>query len=167
MKHCCMKNAKVWGPLPSDKPAVKLTVVPITFKAANEFVSAHHRHHRKVVGCKFCVAVSDGEKIVGVGIVGRPVARMADDGFTVEVNRVCTTGEKNACSMIYGAAWRAARALGYLRCITYTLPSEGGASLRASNYKLIGEAGGGKWSRPSREREDNHPTELKLKWEAS
>lgn len=143
-----------------------MSIVPITFKEANAFVAKHHRHHKTMPGVKFCIAVAEGEEVVGVAMVGRPVARMADDGFTVEVNRLCTNGAKNACSMLYGAAWRAARALGYRRCITYTLPEEGGASLRASNWRLIGEAGGGKWSRTSRPRTDDHPTQTKLKWEA-
>lgn len=144
---------------------MSLRIVPITFKDANAFVSQHHRHHKAVPGTKFCLAVANDEKIVGVAIIGRPVARMSDDGNTVEVNRCCTDGTKNACSMLYGAAWRAARALGYGRLITYTLPEEGGASLRASNFRLIGEAGGGKWSREERPRLDLHPTQRKLKWE--
>jgi hypothetical protein len=142
-----------------------LEVVPVSFAEANAFITQHHRHHKPMPGVKFCIGVAIGEKIVGVAMVGRPVARMANDGFTVEVNRCCTDGTKNACSMLYGACWRAARALGYRRCITYTLPEEGGASLRASNWTLIGEAGGGKWSRKDRPRVDTHPTQTKLKWE--
>ncbi len=101
-------------------------------------------------------------------MVGRPVARMSDDGWTLEVNRVCTDGARNACSMLYGAAWRAAKALGYRRLVTYTLPEEGGASLRAAGWKLLGERGGGNWNKPSRPRVDT--AELlqgqKLLWEA-
>ncbi|MCO5213672.1 MAG: hypothetical protein M9936_28570 [Caldilinea sp.] len=108
---------------------------------ANEFVRRHHRHHRPTPGAIFCVGVADDE-LRGVAIVGRPVARKLDDGQTVEINRVCTDGTHNACSMLLGAVRRAARALGYARVITYTLPSEGGASLRAAGYKLDGEAGG-------------------------
>lgn len=150
----------------NSEQRMNLVIVPITFKEANAFVVQHHRHHKPMPGCKFCVAVSNGSKVVGVAMVGRPVARMSDDGFTVEVNRVCTDGTPNACSKLYSAARRAAQALGYTRCVTYTLPEEGGASLRASNWKLIGEAGGGKWSRPSRKRTDDHPTQPKLKWQA-
>jgi hypothetical protein len=91
---------------------VSLTLVPITLAEANEFVRLHHRHHQPVPGCKFCLAVSDGEKIVGVAIVGRPVARMLDDGWTLEVNRTCTDGTKNANSMLYGACQRVAFGLG-------------------------------------------------------
>lgn len=144
-----------------------LAITPINLDEANAFVATHHRHHKPVPGAKFSVAVSEGETVRGVAIVGRPVARMADDGWTLEVNRVCTDGAKNACSMLYGAAWRAARAMGYRRLITYTLPEEGGASLRAAGWKLLGQAGGGSWNRKTRPRVDTAPTQAKLLWEAA
>jgi hypothetical protein len=145
-----------------------LEITPITFAEANAFVALNHRHHKPCVGTKFCVAVSDNDEVKGVAIVGRPVARHKDDGWTLEVNRCCTDGSKNACSMLYGAAWRAAKALGYKRLITYTLPEEGGASLRAAGWTLIGEAGGGNWNVKSRPRVE---TDLRLRgmkflWEA-
>jgi hypothetical protein len=145
---------------------MSLRVVPITLKEANEFVRLHHRHHRRVPGCKFCLAVANEKEIVGVAIVGRPVARHLDDGLTLEVNRTCTDGTRNANSMLYGACRRAAWALGYLKLVTYTLPEESGASLHGAGWKLIGECGGGKWSRVSRPRMDLHPTQKKLRWEA-
>ncbi len=86
-----------------------LEIVPITLKEANQFVRDHHRHHGPVTGHKFSIAASDGEKIVGTVIVGRPVSRHLDDGWTLEVSRLCTDGTRNACSMLYAAAWRAAR----------------------------------------------------------
>lgn len=143
-----------------------LEIVPCSLAEANEFVRQHHRHHKPVPGAKFSIGVADDGEIVGVAIVGRPVARMLDDGFTLEVIRTCTTGAKNANSMLYGAAWRAARAMGYRRIGTYTLPEEGGASLRAAGWRCLGEAGGGSWSRASRPRVDLHPTQVKLRWEA-
>ena len=143
----------------------RLQIVPCELAEANEFVRQHHRHHRPVPGHKFSLAVIAGERVCGVAIVGRPVARMSDDGMTLEVNRVATDGTPNACSALYGAARRATFALGYRRLVTYTLPSEGGASLRGAGWKLLGEAGGGKWSRPSRPRVDLHPTQVKLAWE--
>lgn len=88
-----------------------LEVVPITLREANAFVEQNHRHHGPTVGHKFSIGLSDGEKIVGVAIVGRPVARHLDDGWTLEVNRLCTDGTRNACSMLYAAAWRTARAI--------------------------------------------------------
>jgi hypothetical protein len=146
-----------------------MEITPITLKEANAFVAKLHRHHKPVPGSKFSVAVSEGERVVGVAIVGRPVARHLDDGWTLEVNRCCTDGTQNACSMLYGASWRAAKALGYRRLITYTLPEEGGASLRASNWKLLGLRGGGSWNRTSRPRIDTDEIlqGQKLLWEAA
>ena len=144
----------------------KLTIVPVTISEANVFVEKHHRHHKGVSGAKFCVGVTlDFDSMVGVAIVGRPVARFLDDDWTLEVSRVATDGTKNACSALYGACRRATFALGYKKLITYTLPEEGGASLIAAGWKLIGEAGGGSWSVPSRPRIDKHPLQKKLKWE--
>lgn len=134
---------------------MKLEITPINLDEANAFVFELHRHHKPVPGAKFSIAVSDENgKVRGVAIVGRPVARNSDDGWTLEVNRCCTDGTMNACSSLYGAAWRAAKAMGYRRLITYTLPEEGGASLRASGWKLIGLRGGGNWNVKSRPRVD-------------
>lgn len=145
----------------------KLTIIPIFQDEAFAFIEKHHRHHKKPVGSIFQIALSDGEKIVGVAVVGRPNARMIQeqDGFTVEVTRLCTDGTKNACSMLYGACWRAARELGYRKLITYILSTEPGISLTASGWKLIGERGGGSWSVPSRPRIDKHPLQTKLLYE--
>ena len=144
---------------------MKLVICPLTLAEANEFVRRVHRYHKPTVGGKFAIGCADeANEIRGVAIVGRPVSRMLDDGWTVEVNRVATDGAENACSMLYGAAWRTARAMGYRRAVTYTLPQEGGSSLRAAGWKLIGEAGGGQWGNLKRPRVTAHP-EIKLKWE--
>lgn len=147
-----------------------LTIVPCELDEANAFVLAHHRHHQPVVGHKFSLAVVDDTNTVrGVAIVGRPVARMLDNGLTLEVNRVATDGCPNACSALYGAARRATFALGYKRLITYTLNTEPGTSLKAAGWKLLGQAGGGSWHTPNvgRPRVDKHPTQPKLLWEAA
>lgn len=147
---------------------MSLRIVPTTLAEANEFVRRFHRHHRPVPGAKFCIAVADDGGVVhGVAIVGRPVARFLDDGWTLEVNRTCTDGERNANSMLYGSAWRAAKALGYLKLITYTLPEEGGVSLTASGWKCLGERGGGTWNRKDRPRVDTHPLQVKIGWEVT
>lgn len=146
---------------------MSLELQPITFKEAQRFIKDNHRHHKPPAGWKFGIAVNDGENVVGVVTVGRPVARHFDDGWTLEINRLCTDGTRNASSKLLGAAQRATFALGYKRLITYTLPEEGGASLRASNWTLIGTAGGGSWDTPTsgRPRVDTHPTGQKLLWE--
>jgi len=137
----------------------------MTLKEANHFIAQYHRHHKPVVGHRFSIGVSADGEIVGVATIGNPVARALCDGWTLEVNRVCTDGTKNACSMLYGAAWRATKALGYRKLVTYTLATEGGASLKGAGWECVGERGGGSWSCPSRPRVDMHPLQTKLRWE--
>lgn len=146
----------------------RLVIVPVTLREANAFVLQHHRHHKPARGCRFCVAVSveNSDQVCGVAIVSRPVARLLDDGWTAEVVRVATDGTANACSALYGACWRAARALGFRKLITYTLPEESGSSLRGAGWQVVNaRAGGGSWSRTERPRVDMHPTQTKLRWE--
>jgi hypothetical protein len=144
---------------------MSLKVVPLTLDEANEFVLRHHRHHKKVAGHKFSLGAQLDGAIVGVAIVGRPVSRHRDDGMTLEVTRLATDGTRNACSFLYGAAARAAMALGYARIGTYILASETGASLRAAGWRLIAKTPGKSWSVPSRARVDKHPLEPKLLFE--
>lgn len=144
-----------------------LTVRPITLRAANAFVEQHHRHHKPARGCVFCTSVWQDDTMVGVAIVGRPLARMLQDGLTCEVLRCCTDGTRNACSKLYATVAKAARAMGYERVITYTLPEEGGASLRAAGWTLEADGiGGGTWSRDGRERTDEQNTQTKMRWAA-
>ncbi|HYG67168.1 MAG TPA: XF1762 family protein [Anaeromyxobacteraceae bacterium] len=144
---------------------MSLELVPVTLRDAHAFIERLHRHHKPSRGGKFAIGVARGEELVGVAVVGRPVARGFDDGFTAEVTRVATDGSKNACSMLYGAAWRAAKAMGYRKCITYTLSSEPGTSLRAAGWRIVGEVKGRSWDTPSRPRVDAHPLQNKLRWE--
>jgi hypothetical protein len=152
---------------------MKLTLALVDLATANAFVRALHRHHAPVIGHKFSLGavIEDKpvifEKLVGVSIVGRPVAQARDDGYTLEVTRLCTDGTRNACSFLYGASARAAFALGYSRIGTYTQPDESGSSLRASGWTLIGERGNNPWKsdRPGRHREDKRPPSVKLLWE--
>ena len=118
-----------------------LCITPVTFKAACEFVRLHHRHNKPPVGWKFGVGVSLADSMVGVATAGRPVSRVIQkrEPLTLEINRTCTDGSKNANSMLYGAIWRAAKALGYTRCITYTQADEDGASLRAAGFTRVKE----------------------------
>lgn len=149
---------------------MSLHLVPVSFSDACEFVRAWHRHHQPPIGHKFSVGVADADGVLrGVAMVGRPVARHYDDGLTLEVNRTATDGTSNANSMLYGAAWRAAKALGYSRLITYTQLGESGASLRAAGWEIVGERSERKgWTTPSRPRNgrgnDGVP---RLLWEAS
>lgn len=152
-----------------------LEIRPTTLREANAYVAQHHRHNRPVTGHKWSVACYDGERLCGVAICGRPVARRLDDGLTLEILRVCTDGTQNACSALYGACARAAKAMGYRRVVTYTLASEPGTSLKASGFENHGEAGGTSWDVPSRPREvvqeslfgteRKYPEETKVRWE--
>lgn len=155
----------------------KFTITRVGLDEANAFVAEHHRHHKPVIGHLFSLGAAalrrdptDGllkDAIVGVAIVGRPVARMRDDGVTAEVTRLCTDGTKDACSFLYGACARAAFALGFKRIGTYILASEPGTSLTATGWRLVGQSGGGSWSRADRPRIDKHPTQAKLLFETT
>jgi hypothetical protein len=144
----------------------RLTVVPMPLDEANTFVTQYHRHHRPTLSHKFSLGAAVADVIVGVAIIGRPVARRLDDGWTLEINRLATDGTPNACSFLYGASWRAVKALGYRRLVTFTLPQEGGTSLRAAGWRLVGSTPGRSWSVPSRPRVDKHPLQEKWRWEA-
>lgn len=157
---------------------MKYSLQPITQKEAFVFISEHHRHHDEPEGWLFGVAVNDGERVVGVAVVGRPIARMLQNGFTAEVTRVCIVEDLEpvkdgnaiehaapVASMLYSAAWRAARALGYRRLITYTLASETGTSIKAAGWREVGKAGGGQWTRPSRPRVATRNPEQKTLWD--
>lgn len=146
---------------------MSLVIRPIALRAANEFVVRHHRHLKKPArGCVFCVSVWKDGELCGVAIFGRP-ARMLQDGLTGVITRCCTDGTPNACSKLYATVAKAARTLGYERIITYTLPEEGGASLKAAGWTCEGDGfGGGTWSREGRERIDEHPLQPKLRWAA-
>ena len=141
----------------------KINIVPITFKTACEFISEHHRHHKPTVGCKFCIGVMNEDKLIGVAVCGRPVSRYLDNGEICEINRLCTDGTYNACSMLYGACCRVAKAMGYKRIITYILESENGASLKASNFTCGGKAGGTHWT-GKRNKGQTIPNEMKTIW---
>lgn len=144
---------------------MKLTVVPMTLTEANLYVERHHRHSVPTVGHKFSIGASLGDEVAGVAIVGRPVARGLDDGWTLEVLRVCTEEKRNANSLLYGACWRAARALGYRKLVTYTLKTETGASLRGAGWKIVGEVCKRSWDTPSRPRVDKDERQERFRWE--
>lgn len=145
--------------------AGRVEIVPCTLRWARTYILVHHRHHPPPQGGLFACAASVRGRICGVAIVGKPVARMLDDGRTAEVTRLATDGTRNACSALYAACWRAARALGYRRMVTYTMPHESGTSLLAAGWKLTGVTEGGGWGRPSRKRVDKHPVGPKIRWE--
>lgn len=139
----------------------------MTLRAARDYVSQHHRHHRAPQGGLFAVGAEVDGQLVGCAIVGKPVARMLNDGRTVEITRCCTDGTRNACSFLYRVCVRVATAMGYGRVLTYTLGDESGASLRGAGFKVTRQMKTEGWSRPSRPRTDEHPMQMKLRWEAA
>lgn len=144
-----------------------LYLAPVSFRDACAFVAEHHRHHRPPRGHKYSVGVARDGVLVGVAMVGRPVARHLDDGLTLEVNRTATDGTRNANSLLYGAAWRAAKALGYGRLVTYTQGAESGASLRAAGWRVIAELPARRgWDAPSRRRGAGVDGVPRTLWEA-
>ncbi len=142
-----------------------MKIVPITLRAANAYVTERHRHHKSSRGHKFSIGLMVDEEIVGIAICGRPVSRGSDDGYTLEVARLCTDGTENACSKLYGACARVAKEMGYLKIQTYILESELGISLKASGWKLEGITAGGQWKYTGgKERRTDQPTEPKQRW---
>jgi hypothetical protein len=120
-----------------------MTIVPVTIREANEFVEAFHRHNGRTSrdGGKFAIGLSEGGRMVGVAIVGNPVSATLMDGYTAEVLRTCTNSEAGlgAVSKLYAACWRAWKAMGGKKLVTYTLQTESGSSLRGADWKVVGE----------------------------
>ena len=143
----------------------KLRAVPCTIGRAKEIVDGWHRHHGSSTSALFAAAVADEDGIVrGVALIGRPVARLLDDGFTLEVTRVATDGTPNACSALYGIARRIGAALGYARMVTYTRADEPGASLRAAGLKDEGPIRARSWDMPGRPRVDKTEIIQRRRW---
>ena len=158
-----MRDSVGGGPLRE-----KCEITPITLREARLFVDRYHRHHKAPQGGLFAIGLSTGTDVIGVVIIGRPVSRHMDDGYTAEVTRLCVLeGNRNACSTLYSASWRAARGMGYRKLITYTLNTEPGTSLTARGWDIVAETGGGSWSREFRPRVDEHPLQGKIKWQVS
>lgn len=144
-----------------------LEIAPISLKDANDIVANLHRHHKPVIGHRFSIGVRDETgRWRGVAICGRPVARSCDQWRILEVTRVATDASANVCSMLYGAAARAARALGYEKIQTYTLADEPGTSLLASNWEPVARVKGRAWKRTDNVQNTNtHPLGDKIRWE--
>jgi len=145
---------------------------PITLRAARSFVDEHHRHNEAPQGHKFSIGLWSGNKLIGVVMVGRPIAKANDDGVTAELTRCCVLeGQPNANSLLYAAAWRSAKAMGYKRMITYTLPNESGASLRTAGFVITGNTRPSSrgWDVPGRRRDTpaRYPSSEKIRWEIS
>lgn len=147
------------------KIKMSLKILPLTLKQLNEFVALHHRHHKPVQGHRFSIGVASDGEIVGACSVGRPVARSCDPYLVAEVTRLVTNGTYNACSILYSAAARAARAMGFEKIQTYILESEPGTSLKASGWHMEATSPGGQWKHTDgKARRTDQPTEPKQRW---
>lgn len=144
-----------------------LELQPAQWRQACAMVRTFHRHLPPSRGWLFGIGARLDGVLVGIVCVGRPVAKAYQDGWTCEATRCATDGTRNANSKLYAAAWRAARAMGYRRLITYNLPSESGASLRAAGYRVVHQTRAQSWDRPSRPRVDPSTIEPKTLWEVS
>ncbi len=147
--------------------AIPLRVVPLELTEANAAVAAWHRHHQPCQGHRFSLGVIDEDDALrAAAIIGRPVARMAGHPRNVlEVTRLVSDGTPNACSMLYAAAARAGKAMGFARIQTYILDEETGTTLRASGWLCEGEAGGGQWKHTDgKPRRTDQPTGMKSRW---
>ncbi len=143
-----------------------MRAVPLTLKQANKAVAQLHRHHKPVRGHRFSIGAEKDGRLVGAVIVGRPVARNTDQYRVAEVTRLVTDGTRNACSFLYGASARAARAMGFDKIQTFILESESGTSLRAAGWEMVAVSPGGDWNTPTRGgRRTDQPTEPKTRWE--
>ncbi len=151
----------------------KTEIVPVDQDRAKAFVSLHHRHCEAPVGWRFGAAVRNGpswldEDLLGVIMVGRPVARMIDKSTVVEVNRLCLrdAGDLawNAASQLYGWAARQAVKRGFKKIITYTRADESGTSLKAAGWVIEARVKGRHWDTRSRPRDRRHEPIDKLRW---
>jgi len=147
---------------------LKLSVVPIELEQANEAIAAWHRHHQPCVGHRFSLGAVDQDGVLhAAAVIGRPVARLSGHPSKVlEVSRLVSDGTRNCCSMLYSAAARVGREMGFERIQTYILADEEtGVSLRASGWQCEGVAGGGQWKHTDgKARRTDQPTGKKMRW---
>ncbi len=149
---------------------MSLKVVPLELVEANEFVRKYHRHHQPSQGHRFSIgSVDENGMLHSAAIVGRPVARLSGSPREVlEVVRLVSDGTKNACSILYAAAARVGKELGYCRIQTYILEDEPGTTLKASGWIYEGVAGGGQWKHTDgKARRTDQPTGKKGRWAKS
>ena len=142
-----------------------LTLTPINLKTANAFVQQYHRHHKPTRGHKFSIGVSDSGSLVGVAICGRPVARRLDDGYTLEINRLCTDGTPNVCIAHCPCRPVCGSIEDTAKVVTYILDTESGVSLKAAGYVCEGRAGGLEWNGERKPKMANqYPYQMKTRW---
>ncbi len=143
---------------------MSLTLRPCTVKHAIKWIGNVHRKLPKLQGAMWAIRVLRDEKMVGVAAVGHPARMLAEKGALCVLRVAVVEGQPNACSMLYGACARAARAMGATALVTYTHQGEPGTSLRASGWIDGGLTDGGEWDRPSRRRQRALFPDPKRRW---
>lgn len=147
-----------------------LEIRPIEWAAARAFVAHHHAHCRPPVTWRFQTAVYNGRTLLGVALVGNPVARALNRRGIVEVNRLCIRRDTpealrwNAASMLYGWCAREAARLGWRKIITYTRADEPGTSLVAAGWTRDGPVRGRGWHSARRARSNTNSWIGKVRW---
>ena len=142
-----------------------MRTVALELKDANAFITEHHRHHAPVKRDKWRFGVvDDNGKLIGVLNAGRPVARLLNDGKTIEILRCCSDGTPNLCSFMLGRARRIAKDLGYSKMISYILGTENGASYKAAGWHKEADTRGHSWNHSGRPRKTAAPVCDKQRW---
>lgn len=144
-----------------------MRIVPLHLRQANEFVKLHHRHNKPTVSHKFSIGVEKDGKLIGVAITGRPIARLLDDGNTLEINRVCVIDDQpNACSKLLARSKRIGQLMGYRRIVTYTLKRESQSSLKAVGARIGADVKPSNWlTHPKAKGHQPVYDEPKFRWE--
>lgn len=148
-----------------------MKVFPLPVKEANKVVKLWHRHSAPVGISRWALGAEHDGKTAGVIICGNPIAGVLHDGLTIEALRLCAVpgAPKNTCSFLYAAARRVWQSMGGSKIVTYTLPKEGGASLRAAGFVHVATTKPAPkgWGRKGRRRKTKPIyAEIKHRWES-
>ena len=148
----------------------QLRTRPVRFTAARDFVRHHHAHCTAPAAWRFGQAILNGGTMLGVVMVGNPVAPALNGRGTVEVNRLCIRRDIprvlawNAASQLYGWAAREAARQGWTHIITYTRADEDGISVRAAGWQQEARIRGRGWHSSRRARSNTNAWVDKIRW---
>ena len=143
---------------------------PISFPVARSFVRRHHAHCNPPVTWRFGQSVFNGHTMLGVIMVGNPVAAALNGRGMLEVNRLCIRRDLpralawNAASMLYGWGAREAERRGWMHIVTYTRADEDGTSLRAAGWVEESRVRGRGWHSSRRRRSNTNGWIDKTRW---
>lgn len=147
-----------------------LTFKPISAHSLRRFIERHHAHCGAPVTWRFHNAVFNGATLIGVAVVGNPVAPALMHRGIVEVNRLCVRRDVpaalrwNAASMLYGWCAREAEQRGWGKIITYTRADEPGTSLAAAGWEKEATIRARGWHSTRRSRSNRNSWIDKIRW---